>query len=720
MHPSLLLLVLALAAEPAPRQASAEEDRTRLLHGVEAIERLGVPGTIAVFGDEAFVVLTARGPVALAAAARYGEGRAFAIAHGAYLGAGLLGQEGSGAGRLYRDALAWAGGREGPLRIGLVRGGLARAMEELGHAAMPGLEDEAGPCDVAMVHEAEGSEERAAGIRAFVEAGGGVIAGACPWGFEQVGASRGLSLREGLLANRVLAPMGLAFARGYAEPTRGQGFGAAESRPARAHIGRVLALIEAGDPEAAAGLHLVETAIQCVPESGERFWSRVEAIVEGFDPVRAPRPTNPLRRADAAGRLYVSLWTHRWRELPVEEVPALPGADQFPGAVPEDAQRIAVELSLAPEPPGWRSTGLYLAPGELLEVEVEEGSGWRLRVGCHSDGLWGLGQWNRWPSATIEVPLAAGGNRIASPWGGAVYLVPGAGTLRARVEGAVEAPLFALGDPQSAERWSERRAAPGPWAELVGRHLAISLPSESIRNLDDPAPALEYWDSVVLAHCELGGTPPPARPERFVADAQISAGYMHSGYPIMTWLDVATPGDGRPAPVLDVETLRREGNWGYFHELGHNRQRGEWTFAGTGEVTCNLFTLYSMDRVVGIEPGEHPSLAGTWKARDDFLGRGAPFAEWQGRPFLALLTYVEIQTELGWEPFRRVFREYEALPATERPRSDLEKIDGWVRRLSLAAGRDLRPHHLRWGLPLGEALLADPELDELPVFEVER
>ena len=95
-----------------------------------------------------------------------------------------------------------------------------------------------------------------------------------------------------------------------------------------------------------------------------------------------------------------------------------------------------------------------------------------------------------------------------------------------------------------------------------------------------------------------------------MADVQLSGGYMHSGYPIMTHLDVATGRDGQLAKVLDLERLKREGSWGHFHELGHNRQEGAWTFAGTGEVTCNLFTLYAMDTVVGIEPWEHPWLAG--------------------------------------------------------------------------------------------------------------
>lgn len=84
------------------------------------------------------------------------------------------------------------------------------------------------------------------------------------------------------------------------------------------------------------------------------------------------------------------------------------------------------------------------------------------------------------------------------------------------------------------------------------------------------------------------------RPERIVTDRQISAGYMHSGYPIMTHLDAA-------AFMTDLADLGDHG-WGPYHEIGHNHQSGDWTFDGTVEVTVNLFTLYILETVCGVAP----------------------------------------------------------------------------------------------------------------------
>jgi len=39
--------------------------------------------------------------------------------------------------------------------------------------------------------------------------------------------------------------------------------------------------------------------------------------------------------------------------------------------------------------------------------------------------------------------------------------------------------------------------APAPWAELEGKYMTFYLPSDQIRDLEDPAPALRFYDEVV-------------------------------------------------------------------------------------------------------------------------------------------------------------------------------------------------------------------------------
>jgi hypothetical protein len=183
----------------------------------------------------------------------------------------------------------------------------------------------------------------------------------------------------------------------------------------------------------------------------------------------------------------------------------------------------------------------------------------------------------------------------------------------------------------------------------------------------------------------------------------------------MTWMDVVTPKQGRALPpILDIADRKKNGAWGYFHELGHNRQRGWWTFRGTGEVTCNLFSLYTHETLCGVEPWQHPWLARQKKRAKPYFAKGAPFEEWRRDPGLALIAYAQIQREFGWTPFKQVFADMEALPGPARPTADQKKIDEFVRRMSLATGHDLRPFWHHWGAPLGDTLTGGKALDALP------
>ncbi|MEZ6184473.1 MAG: M60 family metallopeptidase [Planctomycetota bacterium] len=395
-----------------------------------------------------------------------------------------------------------------------------------------------------------------------------------------------------------------------------------------------------------------------------------------------------------------------------------PGVEAFPGAVAADAPRVTRRLTVAAGP-GWRSTGLYVPAGEVVRlVRVGAGAPWTVRVGCHTDRLWAQPRWSRWPEVAGRWTLDADELRVAS-------LVRGLALPRARPRQR-RADRRGHGRGRGADGRPHRprehcrlaRAAPGAraLAELHARHLSLTVPSASIRALDDPAPILRFWDRVLACYAELGQRPLPARAERFVADVQLSpAATCTRATRSDSTFDVATPQGGRPPLVLDLERLEREGSWGHFHELGHNHQQRAWTFAGTTEVTCNLFTLYVMDTVVGIEPWEHPWLASGRTKVADYLAQGAPYPRWTREPDLALAFYAEVQRAFGWAPFQAAFRAYREQGLD--PATDAEKRDRWLLELSRAVGRDLGPHFERWGIPTSAEARA--QLRDLPPWQPE-
>jgi hypothetical protein len=276
----------------------------------------------------------------------------------------------------------------------------------------------------------------------------------------------------------------------------------------------------------------------------------------------------------------------------------------------------------------------------------------------------------------------------------------------------VEAPLFVLGQTAPADWRAAVRDRPAPWAEMAGRSVIFSVPSELVRAIDDPTPLMQLWDRIVAAQDRLADLPPRVRPERIVADRQISAGYMHSGYPIMT------PIDDSARLAMSEPRLRAEGSWGHFHELGHNHQSPDWTFNGTGEVTNNVYAMYVYAQVLNkpFDSG-HPAIRDR-AAREERVRRyrqnGAKFDQWKQDPFLALTMYIQLIEGFGWSPYERVFAEYRRLPAAERPHTDDEKRDQWLLRFSRAVGRDLGPFFQSWGVPTSDRARAS--LHDLPIW----
>jgi len=702
-------------------ESESAAERALLLHGVHSIPAMGTPGTVAVFGRSAFAVLTGgqKNPLAVAAAARYGKGRVFAMAHNSYFGANIFADAESDAGKLLRNAIAWvAPGVEKRSVAFLGEAIAAESFAELGFTVATKVDvlDLAAHSLLILSGGVQLSAEDAAAVRTFVAHGGGLMTAICPWGWQQVNAKRGWSLANDLGDNQVLIPMGLCFADGYAS---GGKYEISVVAAQNAHAGAALDALLAGQKNVQT--YGLELAVSSLPEDDSTFMWPLHNALPVIDANNAPSPNHRLNgKEHALERLAVMLQSRKWSELPAEWITAAPGSDQFPGAVVARAERVTRHFKFKAGLQGWQSTGLYLAPGESLQVAIKEGSslaGWSLRVGCHTDHLWHKEDWQRWPEISASWPLENGAT-YASPYGGSVYLIPSgdSGALDLQIEGAVEAPLYDRNHPISAEEWQRMKKMPGPWAELVGHFIVLSVPTYAIQDLDNPEALLNYWDTLVQSHYEFGAEPMPIRPERFVADAQISAGYMHSGYPIMTWLDVVAPRPGKLPVLLDLEELRKQGNWGYFHEAGHNRQKGDWTFSGTGEVTNNLFSLHGGEVMAGIEPWQNPWLQGQKKSAAQYLADGADFRQWQSKPGVALVCYAQIQKQFGWQVFTQVFAEYRDLPNNQRPSTDSEKINQWVLRLSLACGRDLRRFHQKWGWPLSEALLADESLAGLKVW----
>lgn len=691
-----------------------EPERAKLLAGVDGVPKFGVPGAVAIFGERAFPVIVGgadgRPRMALCAAGMLDKGRIVILGHTGYLDGKVVDK---GHRAFLLNAVEWCAakdrGRVG-VRPSSMEGffstegvGVQRVDGPLTSAALRGID--------VLVLNAQGMTDagEAASLEGFVRAGGGLIAAVTGWAFEQT--SPGKVLNDDLSINRALAPAGLAFTtmtlgqRGDRFEAGGATSPMLNARDALRYFGARGGPRPSGDDFRQAG-SAIEVALSAQPSGGSAF---LDSVVSALGGIRRGLPSaeKPLR-ADGAGaeRLRLAMETRVAQVADAGAVRAHPAAAGFPGPVAATAARVRREIGIDPRIAGWHSTGLYAAPGEKITVTVPAqvaGGGLAVRIGCHTDELNGLDEWLRAPDISRSFRIKAPVVRAANAFGGLVYIVvpekaDALGPFTAVIEGAVPAPLFVLGKDDDGRWNSEIKRRPAPWAEFACDRVVLSCPSDVARRVSNPTELMRFWATVLDAQAELAGIPPERRrPERIVADVQISAGYMHSGYPIMVPL--------KEAEAMVTRSGARAPGWGFYHELGHNHQRPEWTFEGTGEVTCNLFSLWSFHRALG-EPDPtvgHEAMSAERRERrlKKHLDDGAPFGAWKEDPFLALTLYWQLIDAFGWDALKKVIASYRGGEFGPPPRSDDEKRDQWMVRYSKVVGKNLGPFFERWGVPVG-------------------
>ncbi len=509
-----------------------------------------------------------------------------------------------------------------------------------------------------------------------------------PWGWEQITDG---DMRTDHGGNNLVQRFGLCFASDTVDLVPP---GSLKQSPIELHGGRARERLlhrGASDNDAAlvtvllGGLH---------PENPFRA-----SLASDFDAVPSTiSAKRPITESDHRQRIGARLW--------------LDAATVAPAVVHHETAP-AIEIVVLPGTWGWVSTNREARPDEQIRVvELDPDSRvspddqeWHVRIGAQTDELWHLPSWSRFPAITTCAAVNGGQCQTKNPFGGIVYLDvanPSERERRFRVTGGIAAHRFVLGNAEASADWS-RPVERNGYAEIEGRRFVLTVPSNAIVDLHDPTGVCNYFDTMLDTCADLAGVNPiRGRKERYVCDVQISHGYLHAGYPMMGHLDMA--------PVWTSEHHLRaydqNASWAMFHETGHNHQDRAWTPSGTGEVTCNLFSLYCAQQLHGITEHAHSELAKARAQAADHKRRGAPFATWKSEPFLALHTYRELIDAYGWDTLKAVIASYSDASFGPRPTTDPERYDAWAVRYSKVTGHDLSGHFTGWGIPLSSSAVS--------------
>lgn len=454
---------------------------------------------------------------------------------------------------------------------------------------------------------------------------------------------------------------------------------------------------------------------------------RLDTLLEQRGEIVADRKQKIDANTDPLQMLLYRHQSWRAQHLPPAETKPAKGAEHFPGAIPVNAPRVVREFDIDTTTGGWHSLGLYAAPGETVTVEIPEAAiqaGLAVQVGCHKDRLGPqlvrIGAdgkpdkkkegepvtlkalqegieiadrrtLRRWSEATRRFELISASTPVANALGGLLYLdVPrktlGEAKVKLRIKGAVEAPYFLLGRDRDADWTARIRQAPAPYAELAADNLVLTVPSAVIRDLEHPEALMEWWQQAMKLENQLSGRPHRPVPERIVDDIQISAGGGHSGYPIMagSWA----------RGMVDLAGLKKQGNWGCLHEMGHNENaRNDYlSLPGSGEVVCNVYGCYVINTLCQVPIPE--IRAKSWQSAERLLADGQGKVWERADLFERLMFYLRMADAFGWEPFLKVSGQERA----GRAKQAGEKPEDWLLvQLSQATGHNLAAYFAAWG-----------------------
>ena len=432
--------------------------------------------------------------------------------------------------------------------------------------------------------------------------------------------------------------------------------------------------------------------------------------------------------ADPIDDVLLAIEEGLYLRLPANELIAHPSSSDFPGAVPTNAARVIANVTVngnyiglpsgfgyaGARSHGMMGTGLYAAAGEVINITVPSSivdQNVRIQIGAHSDSLWNKDKLDRHPKVHRIWVIDSTTMQVGNTFGGLIYITfpPDStfGMTNVTIENAVQSPRYIVG-VTTAQQWNTtQRNLPAPWAEIEGEFFILTVPSSEIRNLDNTVELMNWWDTALQMEHNLSGYLPWTRVERAVFDIQISAGWMHSGYPFMAHtVSVAN--------VVNLSHMSTQGDWGMFHELGHNHQWMAATLPGNTETTCNLFSAYIMTELVGVDLGAgHSAMSNSSRETrtETYFNAGSQISQWS--VWTALETHMMIQEQFGWQVYTSAFSQYYNASLSQ-PTNDAQEYNSWAARISNETGMNLIPFLRAWGLPIDDATFAT--VDHLPVW----
>ncbi len=247
--------------------------------------------------------------------------------------------------------------------------------------------------------------------------------------------------------------------------------------------------------------------------------------------------------------------------------------------------------------------------------------------------------------------------------------------------------------------------APNSVFNIVGTHMALSLPTTVWAQLNDPVAALSALDKIYNSELELTGSLHAYADGDIISvmpqDAQGRPWWMHSGNPIV-YQEAAGSSE-----LVKYFNLGGQPGWGAAHEQGHNmvaQCNGLFVAPSTGEIWPNVFGIWSYkqngwDWTAQMGPTPLFDKGHAYHKKANPL-----FSEWEADPFIGLGCFELIWDRYGWDGMKTFFTKAinDAFAGTTAG-DDAAKTAYWVEKLSAAYGINFSPLIAHWGFQVSDA-----------------
>ncbi len=309
----------------------------------------------------------------------------------------------------------------------------------------------------------------------------------------------------------------------------------------------------------------------------------------------------------------------------------------------------------------------------------------------HSEDIEGTEDWTRISTVifTLEQPRVSIACRLGFWWSTAVGKAWFDDVRLTRI------PMcrISVNDPRMRRRLEQAAEKMG-YASIEGKHVIVRLRAKKWLWLSKPGEWVRQLDRAYEAYAELVGAVPFGGKKAVIVEVEdYPHGLAVAGRPIL-W-------HGR---AIDRPTFRRieAGDWqfGMLHELGHIFDLdGRWVWHG--EFFANFKMVYVLDacrakvwhwgKWYDHARSEGPRIDDFYRNRAAEMGQEKAIdpKDWpDGATDPDTYHFCALKQIIGWEPFKKTFRAFLAMPPDRVPSTPVEKYREFVRLLSRFSGMD--------------------------------